>query len=176
MTEHVLGVVVDIPAVHAEPLARWRRRVGDPFGDVIPPHVTLLPATPRAGDLEPVYEHLDRASAGSAPFPMHLSGTGTFRPVSDVVFVQVARGIGECEVLSEAIRSGPLARGLDHPYHPHVTVAQDVSAAGLDAAYDGLSTFTARFLVEAFTLYRQATDGSWSRLRTFPLTARLAGQ
>ena len=30
---------------------------------------------------------------------MHLAGTGTFRPLSPVVFIQVARGLAECEML-----------------------------------------------------------------------------
>src|SRR3712207_8607561 len=47
---------------------------------------------------------------------------------SDVVFVAVARGIGNCELLADDVRRGPLARSLTFPYHPHVTVAHDVPA------------------------------------------------
>ena len=40
-----------------------------------------------------VEKHLaDVAAASGQPFIMHLAGTGTFRPTSPVVFVQVARG------------------------------------------------------------------------------------
>ena len=38
---------------------------------------------------------------------MHLSGTGTFSPVSEVVFVAVARGIGSCELLANDVRARP---------------------------------------------------------------------
>ena len=79
---------------------------------------------------------------------MHLAGTGTFRPTSPVVFIQIATGVSHCELLERAIRRGPLARELDFPYHPHVTVAQEVADAALDEAYDGLSGFVARFPVE----------------------------
>lgn len=169
----VLGVLVDIPEPHAGVLRQWRERVGDEQGRRIPPHVTLLPPTEiEIGAEEKVYTHLEQASAAVGSFAMHLAGTGTFRPVSQVVFVQVAAGIGECEMLAATIRSGPLERELSFPYHPHVTVAQDVDDAALDAAYDGLTGFAARFPVIGFTAYEQRPDGTWEPKRTFPLGAR----
>ena len=92
---------------------------------------------------------------------MHLFGTGTFRPMSPVVFIQVARGIADCETLEAAIRSGPLLRELDFTYHPHVTVAQEVPDDALDEAYEGLSNFVARFPVDHFSLFCQTGDGPW---------------
>jgi 2'-5' RNA ligase len=166
----IVGVVVDVPQPHASVLSAWRERVGDVQGRLIPPHVTLLPPTaidPTA--MEKIYLHLEQASSMLRPFAMHLSGTGTFRPLSQVVFVQVAAGIVHCEALATAIRSGPLDRELTYPYHPHVTVAQDVDDAALDLAYDGLSAFAARFVVTQFTVYEQRPDSRWTPTRAFPL-------
>jgi 2'-5' RNA ligase len=158
-----VGVVITIPEPHASVLTSWRRQIGDHLGAVIPPHVTLLPPTRIApDDLPAVRSHLEKAAESGAPFPMHLFGTGTFRPMSPVVFVTVARGIADCELLEQSIRSGPLLRELDFTYHPHVTVAQDVSDEQLDAAYDGLASFVARFQVDHFSLFERADDGSWS--------------
>jgi len=157
-----LGVVISIPQPHATTLTAWRRRVGDPLYAQIPPHVTLLPPTDiERSDLADVDKHLQEAAARSAPFPMHLAGTGTFRPLSPVVFIQVARGLGECEMLESAIRSGPLERELEFPYHPHVTVAHHVSDEALDAAYEGLSDFVARFAVRSFQLFEHDRDRGW---------------
>ena len=100
---------------------------------------------------------------------MHLFGTGTFRPMSPVVFIQVARGIADCETLEQAIRSGPLMRDLDFTYHPHVTVAQEIPDEQLDEAYDGLSNFVARFPVDHFSLFERADDGSWSQQEDYRL-------
>jgi 2'-5' RNA ligase len=158
-----VGVVITIPEPHASVLASWRREVGDHLGAVIPPHVTLLPPTRvEHDDLPAVRTHLEKAAESGGPFPMHLLGTGTFRPMSPVVFVTVARGIADCELLEQSIRSGPLSRELEFTYHPHVTVAQDVTDEQLDAAYDGLANFVARFQVEHFSLFEQAEDGSWT--------------
>jgi 2'-5' RNA ligase len=105
-----------------------------------------------------------------APFEVHLRGTGTFRPVSPVVFVALANGIAGCERLEARVRRGVLDRELDFPYHPHVTVAHDLPEDVLDEAYDALGGFTARFMVAAFSLYVHGADGVWQVRRTFDLT------
>jgi 2'-5' RNA ligase len=171
--ELLVGVAVAIPQPHATVLANWRREVGDPVADLVFPHVTLLPPTPVPTDsLDAIDKHLTEAAAAHHPFVMHLSGTGTFRPTSPVVFIQVAMGVADCEVLERNIRQGVLARQLDFPYHPHVTVAQDIDNARLDEAYEGLSGFVARFRVDAVVLFTRDPDGRWHWRREFPLGNR----
>jgi 2'-5' RNA ligase len=170
-----LGVAIAIPQPHSTVLQNWRRRVGDPAADVIWPHVTLLPPTVvPAGDVLAIEAHLAAAAAGGTPFAMHLAGTGTFRPTSPVVFVQVARGVSDCELLEKAIRGGPLGRDLEFPYHPHVTVAHEVPDAALDEAYEGLSGFVARFPVERFGLFARHSDGTWRPRAEFALGVALS--
>lgn len=172
MTDTVrVGVALQVPEPHASVLVGWRRRIGDPEAGKIPPHVTLLPPTDfEAEYLELVEKHLAEAAATVAPFTMRLAGTGTFRPVSQVVFVQVSSGIAQCELLEEAVRRPPIERQVDFPYHPHVTVGHDVADQQLDAAYDGLRDFVAQFRVDAFRMYTQDPDGTWRTCREFPLT------
>ena len=169
----LVGVAIAIPQPHATALANWRREVGDPAAELVFPHVTLLPPTPVALDaMAEVEGHLSGAAAAHHPFVMHLSGTGTFRPVSPVVFIQVATGVSDCEILERRIRGGVLARDLEFPYHPHVTVAQDISDDRLDEAYEGLSGFVARFRVDGFVLFSRDPDGRWQWRREFPLGGR----
>ena len=166
-----VGVALAIPDPHAAVLAGWRRRIGDPEAGKIPPHVTLLPPTDIDADLfDMVDKHLIEAAATMLPFTMRLSGTGTFRPLSQVVFVQVAAGAAQCKLLEQAVRRDPIVRALEFPYHPHVTVGHDVADEYLDQAYQGLADFVAQFRVEAFTLYAQDSDGSWHPHREYPLT------
>jgi 2'-5' RNA ligase len=165
-----LGVAISIPEPYAGVLAGWRSRVGDSEGRLVPPHVTLLPPTEVPADrLADIDRHLAAAATAAAPFEMHLSGTGTFRPVSDVVFVVVAAGIAQCEQLERKVRSGPLGRATRFPYHPHVTVAHDIDQSGLDTAYAGLADFEARFPVADFTVFEQGIDGVWQPRQRFPL-------
>lgn len=167
-----VGVAIAIPQPHATVLANWRRRAGDPAAELVRPHVTLLPPTPVvAATMNDVEAHLAGVAAQGRPFPMHLAGTGTFRPTSAVVFIQISRGVSDCEVLERSIRSGPLERDLQFPYHPHVTVAQDIPDDGLDDAYDGLAGFVARFTVERFGLFCRGRDGRWNWKTEFALGA-----
>jgi 2'-5' RNA ligase len=167
----VLGVVVPIPEPWSQLFVDWRAKVGDPQANSVPPHVTLLPPTEVPRSHRPaITTHLAEVAANHPPFDMHLSGTGTFAPVSAVVFVAVARGIGNCELIANDVRRGPLARSLSYPYHPHVTVAHDVPGDMLDLAYCGLSDLSAEFRVEHFTEFEQAPDGSWVVAREYPLT------
>lgn len=168
--EVMLGVAIAIPQPHAQVLSTWRRQVGDPAADLVYPHVTLLPPTPvPAASMDVIEQHLADTAAGHQPFVMHLAGTGTFRPTSPVVFIQVATGVSDCELLEREIRRGPLARELEFPYHPHVTVAQDIDEAGLDEAYEGLAGFVARFRVERFALFSRAPGGQWTWRTEFEL-------
>jgi 2'-5' RNA ligase len=167
----VLGVVVPIPEPWSQLLVDWRAKVGDPQASVVPPHVTLLPPTEvPVADRPAISGHLAQVARCHPPFDMHLSGTGTFDPVSAVVFVAVARGIGNCELIANDVRSGPLQRPLSFPYHPHVTVAHDVPADMLELAYSGLSDLSAEFRVDHFTEFEQSPDGGWVVAREYPLS------
>jgi 2'-5' RNA ligase len=166
----MLGVAIAIPQPHASTLSHWRRLVGDPAADRVFPHVTLLPPTPvPAARMVEIEAHLAAAAAAHQPFVMHLAGTGTFRPTSPVVYIQVSTGVAACERLEATIRRGPLARELEFPYHPHVTVAQDLDEAALDEAYEGLAGFVARFPVGRFALFSRDDEGCWTWRTEFPL-------
>jgi 2'-5' RNA ligase len=164
-----IGVAIGIPEPWAGQLTAVRKASGDPLAANVPAHITLLPPT-QLTDAESaaVEEHLKEAASRHRPFELHLRGTGTFRPVTDVVFVAVATGISECELLEADIRRGPLRRELRFPYHPHVTVAHDVPTGALDIAYEGLSDFDARFAVPGFTLFEHGSDGRWRPELDFP--------
>jgi 2'-5' RNA ligase len=167
----VLGIVVPVPEPWAQLLVDWRAKVGDPQASVVPPHVTLLPPTEVAvADRTGISAHLAEVARCHPPFDMHLSGTGTFAPVSDVVFIAVARGIGNCELIANDVRQGPLARSLAYPYHPHVTVAHDVTGDMLELAYNGLADLSAEFRVDSFTEFEQTPGGAWAIAREHPLT------
>jgi 2'-5' RNA ligase len=171
-----LGVAVAVPAPFAEVLEGWRADFGDPQAAQIPAHVTLLPPTPvRRVDLPAIREHLHAAASRHVPFPMVLRGTGSFRPVSEVVFVQVAEGIAECEQIEREVRSGLLARDLAFYYHPHVTVAHDLPHDALDRASQTLADYEAAFRVASFSGYLHEGDGVWRVDEVYPLGGDGAG-
>jgi 2'-5' RNA ligase len=167
-----IGVAVAIPEPWATQLQDYRTAVGDATAAMIPTHVTLVPPTEIAeADLPLVEKHLEEVATGRRPFRVHLRGTGTFRPVSPVVFVTLVEGISECEQLALAVRRGPLAVDLHYPYHPHVTVAHHLPDELLDRAFADLAGFECEFDVEEFHLYVHEDETGWRPTREFPLQA-----
>ena len=73
----------------------------------------------------------------------------------------LTRGIAECELREQAVRSGPLARELQFYYHPHVTVAHHLADEALDRATAELAGFECQFTVEGFHLYEHGDDQVW---------------
>jgi len=165
----VIGVAVAIPEPHASYLQGLRERFGDPLARAIPTHLTLLPPTTVDNSLmEEIDDHLAGVAAAARRFAIVLSGPGSFRPTSPVVFVRLADGYLGCQRLENAVRSGVLWRPLHFEYHPHVTVAHDLPDDVLDATEVELADFSAGFDVEQFTRYEHA-GGVWVPRRDFVL-------
>ncbi|AXI77926.1 2'-5' RNA ligase family protein [Peterkaempfera bronchialis] len=164
----VIGVSIAVPDPFGKEIQDARDGYGDPLARSIPTHVTLLPPTEvPVADLPAVQDHLRRAAAVHRPFRMLLLGSGTFRPVSPVVFVRIEEGMQECREVEASVRSGPLARELGFPFHPHVTVAHNLADPVLDRAYEEMKGFRAAFEVPGFSLYRFGTDEVWRPLHGY---------
>ncbi|MFJ3928250.1 2'-5' RNA ligase family protein [Streptomyces sp. NPDC090022] len=166
-----LGVSIAVPEPYGSQLQQLRAGFGDAAAYGIPTHVTLVPPTEaETCRLPAIRAHLDRVAAGFRSFPMRLAGTGTFRPVSPVVFVKVAEGGAGCTRLQGEVRdpAGPLGRELAFPYHPHVTVAHGISDEAMDVAYASLADYGAEWICDGFALYEQGSDGVWRKLREYP--------
>lgn len=165
-----IGVSIAVPDPFGSELQDYRVRLGDESAHRIPTHITLVPPLeyPRA-ELGRVVDHLCEVAARHRPFEVHLRGTGTFRPVSPVVFVAVAEGISSCEVLAADVRTGPLGVSARFPYHPHVTVAHELDEDLLDRAFTDLADFEARFEVAEFWLYIHDDEAGWQPTEAFSL-------
>ena len=167
-----IGVAVAIPEPWATELRDYRAGVGDPMAASVPTHITLVPPTAVSdAELLEIERHLEDAATEVAAFGVHLRGTGTFRPVSPVVFVTLVEGISQCEQLASAVRRGPLEVELAFPYHPHVTVAHDIAEERLDRAFAELAGFECSFDVDDFRLYVHDDDLGWTTARNFTLVA-----
>jgi 2'-5' RNA ligase len=165
-----IGVAIAIPEPWATELQDYRTAVGDTTAAMIPTHITLVPPTEvDEADLPEIVRHLVDAAADVPPYCVHLRGTGTFRPVSPVVFVTLVEGISQCEQLASRIRRGPLEVELAHPYHPHVTIAHHLPDELLDRAFGELADFECEFDVAEFHLYVHDGAVGWQPTRRFAL-------
>lgn len=165
-----IGVSLAVPEPWGSWLQDFRVTNGDAHGSSIPTHITLVPPVEMAPEgLPDVEQHLRAVAATGAPYRVHLRGTGTFRPVSPVVFVNLVEGISQTERLAQACRRGMLALELRHPYHPHVTVAHNLDDEGLDRAFEQMADFECSFTVSEFHLYVHDADHGWKATHDFTL-------
>lgn len=163
----VMGMTIELPEPWASQVRIVRSASGDPLASSVPPHVTLLPPTVVERDDVPVIvDHVERVVAGTRPFVVRAHGVGTFRPVSPVVYLALAAGADRCDSLQRDLRGpeGSLFAALRFPFHPHVTLAQDVADDALDGAARDGALIDANFVVEQICLHRLADDGTWERV------------
>ncbi|MFD6973521.1 2'-5' RNA ligase family protein [Streptomyces sp. NPDC059979] len=166
-----LGVSIAVPEPYGSQLQELRAGFGDAAAHGIPTHVTLVPPTEVEADRLPaIRAHLCEVAAAFRAFRMRLGGTGTFRPLSPVVFVRIVEGVAGCTRLQGEVRdpAGPLDRELAFPYHPHVTVAHGISEEAMDLAFTTLAEYAAEWVCAGFALYEQGSDGVWRKLREYP--------
>lgn len=166
--EERIGILIAIPEPWMTELSELRVKFGDNQGAVTPAHITILPPTTiKKSDRERVRAHLQAIASQQTPFRISLDGTGSFRPVSPVVFINVDKGHQELIDLEDEVRSGVLDTPARFPYHPHVTIAQQVSEPKLDAAEHTCANFEAQWLVKGFRLDHVSSDGSYQSQALF---------
>ena len=94
-------------------------------------HVTMLPPRPLTSTSEAAWEVVKSLVPRFAPFDIQLGNIEVF-PVSDVIYVNVIQGSGELKQMHAALNVDGLKRNEDFPYHPHVTVAQELKSDEVD--------------------------------------------
>lgn len=168
---HTIGVSISVPEPWGSHLQDFRVNNGDAAGVGIPTHITLIPPLEvEAGRVTDVEGHLSAIARRTGAYRIHLRGSGTFRPVSPVVFLNLVEGISQTEQLALACRTGPLTTELRYPYHPHVTLAHVDDDDLLDRAFDGMDDFDCAFPATAIHLYVHDSDLGWQPARDFELT------
>lgn len=170
--EELIGLVIAVPEPWMSELTAWRLEFGDEHGNHTPAHITLLPPTAIKKDHRAdVAEHLQKIAAAHRPFKISLRGTGTFRPISPVVYIDVVAGNRDLIELENDVRTGILDVPTRFDYHPHVTIAQQVSDERLDRAEMTCANFEAQWTVQGFRLDRVTPDGSYLSQALFNFTA-----
>lgn len=170
MTRTTIGVAIAVPEPHGSMLRRMRADFGDPQARTVPTHVTLLPPCEvDVDDLDDIRARLDKVAGTVASFPMSLRGTGTFRPISPVVFVALRSGAAETELLADELRKAVAAAPPEFAFHPHVTVGHHLDDAALDHAHEALRDFECSFMVAEFALYLHCDEAGWEPHDRFSL-------
>ena len=174
VTRHRLGVVALLPEPLGIHVQAWRRALGDPAAGRIAPHLTLVPPqTVDEHDLDRAVALVERAAEAAMPFLVELAGTATFLPGSPAAYLVVREGGPALATLEAGLREPPLDRRT-HPFHPHVTLVQDLPPDRIEAAAAELAGFRAAFPVRDLAVLREERDRTWRPLASVPVGASTA--
>ncbi len=166
-----IGVAVPVPEPFGSLLREARASFGDPMAATIPTHITLTPPIDLDEEqLQRLPGVLDDVATRVPAYRVGLQGTGTFRPVSPVVFVTIVDGVEPTRQLAQEVRTATGIEQLDFPYHPHITVAHHLDDASLDHAETALAAFACEFVATEFALYHHDEDRGWEPQRSFDLS------
>jgi 2'-5' RNA ligase len=158
--EYTLGVVIPVPQPHREKLRAWRQEFGGEATGPIAPHITLVSGS-YLNSWEKAAAQVRRVAATVEPFSIQLGPARTFRPASDVVFLPLETGAQECWALHRALLGDALRHESAFAYHPHLTIAQNVPAAQLDAAQAALGDAQLSFTADRIQLF-DTRGGEWN--------------
>ncbi len=139
-------------------------------------HVTILPPRPIEAATETAIEDLRRRIAEMPAFEIEAAGLEVFANTS-VIYIGLGAGAAELNRIHEALNQGPLRYSEPFPYHPHITVAQELkpdqveeicaSAQRRWSAYRG----SRRFPAEHLTFVQNTVQQRWLDLAHWRLAA-----
>jgi len=139
-------------------------------------HISVLPPRTLPVAPEATIEEARGIVAGFPPFDIELGQIEVF-PVTDVIYISVESGTAHLQQMHHALNQGSLACNEPFPYHPHLTLAQDLEygrvvplfkrATELWHQFEGRRTFRAEH-----TVFVQNVNGNgWIDLAEGPLRA-----
>jgi 2'-5' RNA ligase len=142
-------------------------------------HVTILPPRPVTAEIKETIDRLAEEGRLFPPFEVRLGSIEIF-PDSDVVYISLARGERELHALHENLNAGQLEYDGPFPYHPHITIAQDITPEQVgplaQIARDRWAEYSGsrNFWVERLTFVQNVAPGTWVDVAQIPLAVPVA--
>jgi 2'-5' RNA ligase len=126
------------------------------------------------GEVKQAIEELTEESRLFPPIEIELGDVQVF-PVSNVIYVELAKGQRDIHILHDLLERGILKHKCVFDFHPHITIAQNLPADLVDeafriaraqwAAYEESRTF----VVESLSFVQNIAPGLWLDLAKVPL-------
>jgi 2'-5' RNA ligase len=139
-------------------------------------HVTVLPPRPIHLNVEEGVRRIAAESQDATPFTVELGSVAIFE-ASHVVYLTLRRGERELRALHRNLNCGQLEYHPLFPYHPHITLAQDLTREQAEALADvARERWTGyegprQFSVEGLSFVRSEVRGCWHDLAHVELMA-----
>ena len=137
-------------------------------------HVTILPPRPMTCEIKQALQQLADETRVFPPFEIQLGEVRMF-PVSNVIYIDIAKGVRELRDLHDRLETGELCYKCAFDFHPHITIGQDLNSEFNQEAfaiarrewdsYDGPRTF----LVDSLSFVQNVAPGLWVDIERVPL-------
>ncbi len=161
MPRRRVAVALLPPAELARSVQTLRRALADPRLDVLPPHLTLVPPINLTDDAFAEGRALLRSVASSSePFELEVGPASTFAPVTPTVHLELGGDTGPLHALRARLRSGPFERPDGRPFHPHVTLREELLEPPPALAAEVLAGRLGPWLVDRVQLLEQRRDAA----------------
>jgi 2'-5' RNA ligase len=137
-------------------------------------HVTLVPPRPLPGSEQEALSHIQECCRDLSAFEIEVTSVAVFES-SKVVYLELGAGREDLIRIHRYLNQGPLYYEEPYLYHPHITLAQDLTAAQVDGkaaqARQIWSRFTSPryFTVEELVFVRSGGNNHWEDLASIHL-------
>lgn len=169
---NLFALVVYIPDPLAKFLDDLRRELTP--GCLPRAHVTILPPRSIAVGVGAATEAARAVVSGFAPFDIVPGDVEIFR-TTNVIYIGIKEGERELREIYRALNQGPLAADEPFPYHPHVTLAQDLKPDQVQPLYQlarnrwAAFPHSRRIHAERACFVQSRADAAWLDLAEFRL-------
>jgi len=137
-------------------------------------HVTVLPPRPISVNIDEAYAQLRSALRDVAPFEVQLRDVEIFG-VSSVIYFGIVGGFSKLCRMHEILNVEGLHFQEPYSFHPHVTLAQQITPEQIPAVYELARRRWAEyrgkraFAVDSVTFVQGTEIGSWIDLAECPI-------
>lgn len=162
------GIAI-FPSKEIQDAANSYRKRYDPKYALIPPHITLKEAF--AADDEKIKElvvELKHIANETKPFKINIKKVSSFAPVTNTLYFKI-EPIQELTDLFHKLHSGKFPKERNHPFVPHITIAQKLPDGEYSDVRSSLQMKEVEFedYIDRFQLLYQLGNGSWTVYESF---------
>lgn len=164
--------IAAFPSKKLQDRANSYRKRYDPHYELITPHITLKgPFEADDSQVKEMAEELANIAKRQKPFRIKATRVSTFSPVTNALYFKIEPS-KELMDLHEDLHSDFLGGMPDHPFVPHITIAQKLSDSEHADVYGQLKMagIDHEEMIDRIHLLYQLEDGSWTVYDTFRLT------
>lgn len=140
-------------------------------------HVTLMPPRFLPSTEELAWQHILDHTSHLPVFELEALDIRVF-PKTNVIYIELGEGRDTLTELHGVLNAGALAYPEPYPYHPHITLAQEIPVESVDAVVESarrawaMAPYSRRFPVERLTFVRNEGGNDWLDLASVELKSQ----